>query len=65
MWALEVDTLGDSKRTYSTYDKEFHAILRCLKRLSHYLIASESIIHFDHEPLKYIRYLKGFTHHFL
>jgi len=36
------------------YDKEFYAI-RCLKHLSHYLVAIEFIFHSDHEALKYIQ----------
>jgi len=28
--------------------------VRCLEHWSHYLIASEFILHFDHEALKYI-----------
>jgi len=47
--------LRDSRRKYSTYGKEFYAIVRCLEHWSHYLITSEFIIHFDHEALKYIQ----------
>ena len=34
------EKLGDLRRKYSTYDKEFYAILRCLEHWSHYLVAS-------------------------
>ena len=47
--------LCNSRRKYSTYNKEFYAILRCLERWSHYLVASEFILHSDHEALKYIQ----------
>jgi len=49
------EKLCDSRRKYSTYDKEFHAIVRCLEHWSHYLISSEFILHSDHEALKYIQ----------
>ena len=48
------EKLRDSRRKYSTYDKEFYAIVRCLEHESHYLMAREFILHFDHEALKYI-----------
>jgi len=49
------EKLCDSRRKYSTYDKEFYAIVRCLEHWSHYLVASEFILHSDHEALKYIQ----------
>ena len=49
------EKLCDSRRKYSTYDKEFYAIVRCLEHWNHYLIASEFILHSDHEALKYIQ----------
>jgi len=39
---------------YSTYNKEFSAIVRCLEHWSHYLVATEFILHSHHEALKYI-----------
>ena len=47
--------LCDSKRKYTTYDKEFYAIVRRLEHWSHYLIAKEFNLHSDHEALKYIQ----------
>ena len=49
------EKLCESRRKYSTYDKEFYAIIRCLEHWSHYLVASEFILHSDHEALKYIQ----------
>ena len=49
------EKLCDSRRKYSTYEKEFYAVVRCLEHWSHYLIASELILHPDHEALKYIQ----------
>jgi len=48
------EKLCDTRRKYSTYNKEFYAIVRCLEHWSHYLIATEFILHSDHEALKYI-----------
>jgi len=48
------EKLCDSRRKYSTYDKEFYVIVRCLEHWNHYLIASEFILHSDHDSLKYI-----------
>jgi len=43
------------ERRYSTCDKEFYAIVRCLEHWSHYLVVEEFILHSDHEALKYIQ----------
>lgn len=49
------EKLNDGKRRYSTYDKEFYAIVRALDHWQHYLISKEFILHSDHEALKYIQ----------
>ncbi|GJV75635.1 transposon ty3-I gag-pol polyprotein [Tanacetum coccineum] len=49
------EKLNDTKRRYSTYDKEFYAIIRALDHWQHYLISKEFILHSDHEALKYIQ----------
>ncbi|GJS01618.1 reverse transcriptase domain-containing protein [Tanacetum coccineum] len=41
-------------RKYSTYDKEFYAIVRSLDYWRHYLLSNEFILFSDHEALKYI-----------
>jgi len=46
---------SDSRKKYSTYDKEFFAIIRALEHWTHYLIANEFILHLDHKALKYIQ----------
>jgi len=53
--ALFSEKLYDSRIKYSTYDKEFYAIIWCLEHWSHYLVAIEFILHSDHEALKYIQ----------
>ncbi|KAJ0836005.1 putative nucleotidyltransferase, Ribonuclease H [Helianthus annuus] len=49
------EKLNDAKKRYSTYDKEFYAIVRALQHWQHYLISKEFILHSDHEALKYIQ----------
>jgi len=49
------EKLIESRRKYSTYDKEFFAIVRALKYWTHYLIPNEFILHSDHEAVKYIQ----------
>nr|GEY33290.1 hypothetical protein [Tanacetum cinerariifolium] len=46
------EKLNDAKRRYTTYDKEFYAIIRDLEHYQHYLISKEFILHSDHEALK-------------
>ncbi|GJX86205.1 RNA-directed DNA polymerase [Tanacetum coccineum] len=48
------EKLNETRRKYSTYDKEFYAIIRSLEYWHHYLISKEFILYFDHEALKYI-----------
>jgi len=49
------EKVTESRRKYSTYDKEFFAIVRALEHWTHYLIANEFFLHSDHEALKYIQ----------
>ncbi|KAD3338295.1 hypothetical protein E3N88_33816 [Mikania micrantha] len=49
------EKFNEAKRRYSTYDKEFYAIIRALNHWQHYLISKEFILHSDHEALKYIQ----------
>ena len=48
------EKLCDSRRNYSTCDKEFCVIIRSLEHWSHYLVAKQLILHSDHKALKYI-----------
>jgi hypothetical protein len=48
------EKLNESRRKYSTYDKEFYAIIHALDQWSHYLIPNEFLLHSDHEALKYL-----------
>ena len=48
------EKLNQSKLNYSTYDKEFYAIIRALEHWSHYLRIQPFVLHTDHESLKHI-----------
>jgi hypothetical protein len=48
------EKLNDSRRKYSTYDKEFYTLVRSLEHWNHYLLSKEFILHSDHEALKYL-----------
>jgi len=49
------EKLCEARRKYSTYDKEFYAIIRSLEHWSHYLVASEFILHSNYEAFKCIQ----------
>ena len=46
--------LNNAKLKYSTYDKEFYAIVQALHYWHNYLIYKEFVLFSDHESLKYI-----------
>ena len=48
------EKLKEAKHWYSTYDKEFYAIVQAIKHWSYYLAYKEFILHTDHEALKYL-----------
>ena len=39
------EKLNEAKRKYSTYDKEFYALVRALEHWRHYLVGAEFILH--------------------
>ncbi|GJW82291.1 reverse transcriptase domain-containing protein [Tanacetum coccineum] len=43
------EKLNEACRKYSTYEKEFYAIIRSLDTWRHYLLANEFILFLDHE----------------
>jgi len=47
--------LNNAKRKYSTYDKEFYAIVRALQHWQHYLVGGEFILYSDDEAAKFIQ----------
>ena len=48
------EKLNGARLNYSTYDKEFYAIVRALDHWIHYLRPNHFILHSDHEALKHI-----------
>ena len=48
------EKLNEAKRKYSTYDKEFYAVIQALRYWRHYLLFKEFVLFSDHEALKYI-----------
>nr|GEZ10697.1 retrovirus-related Pol polyprotein from transposon 17.6 [Tanacetum cinerariifolium] len=48
------EKFNEARCKYSTYDKEFYAIVRSLDYWRHYLLSAVFVLFFDHEALKYI-----------
>ncbi|GJV59156.1 RNA-directed DNA polymerase [Tanacetum coccineum] len=48
------EKLNDTRRKYSTYDKEFYAIVHSLDTWRHFLLSNEFVLFSDHEALKFI-----------
>jgi hypothetical protein len=46
--------LNDTKKKYSTYDKEFYAVIQSLKKWRHYLIPKEFVLYSDNQALQFI-----------
>jgi hypothetical protein len=43
--------LNETKKKYSTYDKEFYAIIQALKKWKHYLVPQEFVLYSDNQAL--------------
>jgi hypothetical protein len=48
------EKLDDAKIKYSTYDKEFYAIIQALKKWRHYLIPKEFVLYSDNHALQFV-----------
>jgi hypothetical protein len=46
--------LNDAKLKYSTYDKEFYAVVQALRHWCHYLLPKEFVIYSDHDALRHL-----------
>jgi hypothetical protein len=48
------EKLNETKRKYSTYDKEFYTIIQALKKWRHYLVPKEFVLYNDNQALQLI-----------
>jgi hypothetical protein len=48
------ENMDEAKVKYSTYDKEFYAIIQSLKKWRHYLIPKEFILYSDNHALQFV-----------
>jgi hypothetical protein len=48
------ENMNDTKRKYSTYDKELYSIIQALKKWRHYLIPKEFVLYSDNQDLQFI-----------
>jgi hypothetical protein len=48
------EKMNDTKRNYSTYDKEFYAIIQALNKWRHYLVPKEFVLYNDNQALQFI-----------
>ena len=49
------EKLCEARMRYSTYDKEFYAVVQSLRYWRHYLLPKEFVIFSDYEALKYLK----------
>jgi hypothetical protein len=52
----------DAKLKYSTYDKEFYAIIQALKKWRHYLIPKEFILYSNNHALQFVSQQEKLNH---
>ena len=48
------EKLNEAKLKYSTYDKEFYAIIHALKKWRQYLILKEFVLYSDNHALRFV-----------
>ena len=56
------EKLNESRQKYSSYDKEFYAIIQALKHWRHYLLGNEFVLFTDNSALQYIMQQHKFNH---
>lgn len=52
--ALFSKKLNESKHKYSSYDKEFYAVIQALKHWRNYLLGNEFVLFSNNSPLQYV-----------
>jgi hypothetical protein len=48
------EKLNETKRKYSTYDKEFYVVIQALKKWRHYPILKEFVLYNENQSLQFI-----------
>jgi hypothetical protein len=48
------EKLNEAKVKYSTYDKEFYAVIQSLKKWRHYLVPKEFVLYSDNYALQFV-----------
>jgi hypothetical protein len=48
------EKLNDAKQKYSTYDKEFYAVIQASRKWRHYQIPKEFVLYSDNHALQFI-----------
>jgi hypothetical protein len=48
------EKMNETKKKYSTYDKEFYAIIQALKKWRHYLVPQKFVLYNDNQSLQFI-----------
>jgi hypothetical protein len=48
------EKLNETKIKYSTYDKEFYALIQALRKWRHYLVPKEFVLYSDNHALQFI-----------
>jgi hypothetical protein len=48
------EKLNEEKVKYSTYDKEFYAVIQALKKWRHYLVPKEFVLYSDNHDLQFM-----------
>eukprot|EP00253_Pinus_taeda_P021138 PITA_21138 len=48
------EKLNESRQKYSSYDKEFYAVIQALKHWRHYLLGNEFVLFSDNSALQYV-----------
>jgi hypothetical protein len=48
------EKLNEAKVKYSTYEKEFYAVIQALKKWRHYLVPKEFVLYSDNHALQFV-----------